>query len=521
MKLLQTDCLVIGSGLAGSIYALKALNHGLSCVMLSGEEDYASCNSNLAQGGIVYDIANNPDLFKYDIQMATADTASMSTVSAIIDKGPRIIDEILIDLLKVPFDREKDSENLCLTKEAAHSMARIIFCKDQTGKAILQTLHTRLQQQQQLVKYNNCLAIDLLTLSHSSDHYQDVYKPLTCFGAYVLDTKKNEVFAIKAKKTILATGGLGQIFQHTTNFSGAFGHGIAMAYRIGARVMNMEYVQFHPTVFFRKGGVPFLVSETVRGEGGVLVNDQGQRFMDAIHPLGSLAPRDIIARGIHEELIKGNSDSVFINLDGLDPTFIQRRFPHISQKCLEYGVDITSQPIPVVPAAHYLCGGIFADIAGRTSILNLNAIGETACTGLHGANRLASTSLLEGLVMGYLAADQDKLDIDSQTFYLPPISDWKSPGEQADEDLIQQDLQLIKNTMWNYVGLVRSHKRLARAKKILGELKNEIDDFYSECKLTKRLLELRNAVQNALLIVYAASRNKVSRGCHYRVGTDK
>ena len=330
---------------------------------------------------------------------------------------------------------------------------------------------------------------------------------------YVLDNKTGEVYAVKAKKTVLATGGVGQVYRHTTNAAHAYGHGIAMAYRVGARVMNMEFMQFHPTVFAK--GKSFLISEALRGEGAVLRNCKGEAFMAKYHPLKDLAPRDIVARAIEEERLKTSHDCVYLDITHEPVEHIKERFPAIYETCLKEGVDITKQPIPVVPAAHYFCGGVYATPDGRRNILHLNAIGETACTGYHGANRLASTSLLEAVATGYLCAAADAADIARDTFRLPEPKEWVVPDKQPDLNLIKQDLATLKSTMWNYVGLVRSATHLSRAEKILRHLHNEIDVFYKGYALNQDLLDLRNGTQTALLITYAALKNKQSIGCHY------
>jgi L-aspartate oxidase len=364
------------------------------------------------------------------------------------------------------------------------------------------------------------VAIDLLTLSHNSESPADKYEPLTCFGAYVLDTASGETAAIVAKKTVLACGGLGQIFLHTTNQRGSVGHGMAIAYRVGARLIDLEYVQFHPTVFAKKNAPHFLVTEALRGEGAVLVNSRGERFMDAAHPQGSLAPRDVVARAIRNELAASGEPCVYLDLSGMPPGLAAERFPNVRQRCLAHGVDIEREPIPVVPAAHFSCGGVHTDLNGRTSVRNLNAVGETACTGLHGANRLASTSLLECLTGAAQTASADAGDIARQEFHFPAPRPWDSPTRTADPILIQQDMLQIKHTMWNYSGIVRSPRRLTRARRILLELREEIQSFYRGCTLTRELIELRNAVQTALLVVHAAALNPVSKGCHFVTADD-
>jgi L-aspartate oxidase len=288
-----------------------------------------------------------------------------------------------------------------------------------------------------------------------------------------------------------------------------------MAYRVGARLVDMEYVQFHPTVFARKNAPHFLITEALRGEGAVLVSARGHRFMDAIHPLGSLAPRDIVARAIHQELAASGEPCVFLDLTAMAPGFVRERFPNIYERCIAHGLDITREPISVVPAAHFACGGVHADLSGRTNIRHLSAIGETACTGLHGANRLASTSLLECLTSAKFAAIADARDIAGGAFRLPAPDPWESPTREADPLLVRQDMLQIQHTMWNYAGVVRSQRRLTRARRILLELREEIQSFYRGCRPTRELVELRNAVQTALLVVHAAALNPVSKGCHY------
>ena len=523
MTTTRTDCLVIGAGAAGAVYALQAARAGLQVTLITGAGELQASNSRWAQGGIIFDEVDGA-LLRADIDAASAHTANPAAVDALVAAGPRVVRELLIDDLQVAFDRGADGA-LSFTREASHSRHRIIYAKDHTGRAILGALHRRLRQLAaagplpgggSLTLATGAFAVDLLTLSHSSVDFLDRYRPLSCIGAYVLEVAQGQVRAIVARKTVLATGGLGQLYLHSTNDRGAFGHGIAMAYRVGARVIDLEYVQFHPTVFHHPGQRPFLVSEAVRGEGGVLVNHQGAAFMERYHPQGSLAPRDVIARSIHTELLKSASDSVYIDLSRVDPDYARRRFPTIDAHLTAAGVDMTRQPIPVVPAAHYACGGIHTDMAGNTNIAHLSAIGETACTGLHGANRLASTSLLECVVMGVQAARQHAAEIAGGSFHLPAVRPWVMPEAEPDDELITQDLSLIRNTMWNYVGLVRTSKRLDRATHLLRELKTEIDSFYADNRLTPRLLTLRNAVQTALLVTYAALRNRRSLGSHYR-----
>jgi L-aspartate oxidase len=518
MQSIRTDCLVIGAGLAGSAYALAAAKLGLSVELLS-LADPLSANSDLAQGGIIYDTAPEPDALARDILEAGDQMSNPAAVEQLVREGPAIVKQLLIDELGVGFDRDS-AGSLDLTREGGHGARRIIHAKDATGHAILSAVAGRVDATPRITRRSGWVAVDLLTLSHNSDVPADKYLPLTCFGAYALDTESGRTVAILAKKTVLACGGLGQIYLHTTNQPGSVGHGVAMAYRVGARLIDLEYVQFHPTVFEKKNAPRFLVTEALRGEGGVLVNARGERFMDAVHPRGSLAPRDVVARAIRHELTSSGEPCVFLDLSAMPPGFARERFPNIYERCLAHGVDIEREPIPVGPAAHFACGGVHTDLEGRTSVRHLGAVGETACTGLHGANRLASTSLLECLTGATFAARADAEDIARMSFRLPEPRPWESPVRKADLVLVRQDMLQIQHTMWNYAGVVRSPKRLTRARRILLELREEIQSFYRGCALSRELIELRNAVQTALLIVHAASLNPVSKGCHYVVGEE-
>jgi len=515
MEIIRTDCLVIGAGLAGAAYALHAEKAGLAVHLLSlgGPTD---ANSDWAQGGIIYDTDAGSGLLAKDIMEASDGTSNPAAVEQLVNAGPPAVRDFLIDKLQVDFDREENGA-LEFTREGGHSARRIIHAKDMTGHAILSTVARRVSETAGITQLSGAVAIDLLTLSHNTDSAADRYAPLTCFGAFVLPAGATEPVAIVAKKTVLATGGLGQIFQHSTNFPGTVGHGVAMAYRVGARLIDLEYVQFHPTVFYGKHAPRFLITEALRGEGAVLVNVNGKPFMEKVHERGSLAPRDIVSRAIHQELATSGEPCVYLDLSALDGNFVQERFPSIYQRCLEHGIDIATDPIPVVPAAHYSCGGVHADLQGRTNILHLNAIGETACTGLHGANRLASTSLLECLTSAMFTARADAKDIAGMDFHLPDPRPWESPRTEADLTLVAQDLNLVQQTMWNYAGIVRSPRRLTRARRILLEAREEIQSFYRDCRVTRELVELRNAVQTALLVVHAASLNPRSKGAHYVV----
>jgi len=522
MKIIHTDCLVLGAGLAGSAYALHAARRGLRVALLSLGEPLAA-NSDWAQGGIIYDPAGEQGTLAADILAASDGTANPAAISQLVREGPAAVRELLLEELAVPFDREASGE-LDLTREGGHQERRIIHRKDATGHAILAAVAAQVDRTASITRHTGLVAIDLLTLSHSAVDARDRYEPLTCFGCYALDTGTGEVVAFVAKKTVLATGGLGDVYLHTTNQPGSVGHGVAMAYRVGARVIDLEYVQFHPTVFFPREGAPFLITEALRGEGAVLVDAKGRRFMDDAHPLGSLAPRDVVARTIKQHLAQTGDACVYLDLATLRPEFIRERFPAIHERCRVAGLDITRERIPVVPAAHFSCGGVHTDLAGRTNVRHLNAIGETACTGLHGANRLASTSLLECLVSAKMTAHADAAELGTGggagAPRMPEPRQWRSPEKSADPLLVRQDLQQIQQTMWNYAGIIRSPRRLERARRLLLGLREDVQAFYRDCRPTRELVELRNAVQTALLVVHAAALNPVSKGCHF-VGADE
>ncbi len=519
MRTIHTDCLVLGAGLAGSAYAWHAARAGFKVELLSLGEPLRA-NSDWAQGGIIYDTSPDPAKLAQDILEASDNTANAAAIDQLVREGPAAVKELLLDELHVDFDRDA-AGRLDLAREGGHTERRIIHAKDATGHAILAALARKVDTTPGITRRSGFSAIDLATLSHSSSDARDRYEPLTCFGCYALDTTTGEVVAFVAKKTVLATGGLGGIFLHTTNQPGSVGHGVAMAYRVGARLMDLEYVQFHPTVLSLPGAAPFLITEALRGEGAVLVDAAGRRFMDGVHPLGSLAPRDVVSRAIKQHLATTGEACVFLDLSTLKPEFIRERFPGIYQRCLEDGVDITRERIPVVPAAHFSCGGVHANLAGRTNVRHLNAIGETACTGLHGANRLASTSLLECLVGAKAAAGADVAELRAGQFHLPTPKPWTSPDKLADPMLVRQDLHQIRTTMWNYAGIIRSPRRLARARRILLELREDIQAFYRDCRPTAELIELRNAVQTALLVVHAAALNPVSKGSHFLAGDEQ
>jgi L-aspartate oxidase len=516
---IKTDILVIGSGLGGLAAAWDAAKRGCEVTLLTRARDPEDSNTYRAQGGIIYRGHNEkPEQLEEDILSAGAGLSSPEAASLLSHEGPRLVKEILIDELHVPFDPSPENpRELDLTSEAGHSIQRIIHFQDRTGYSIERAFFERVQTHPKIKAMANATAVDLLTASHHSVEPTDVYRPLTCVGAYVLDQTTGKISSILAKETILATGGLGSVFLHTTNPPGARGDGIAMAYRAGARCMNMQYIQFHPTALLAPDGC-FLISETVRGEGGRLVDRQGNEFMQRFHPAGSLAPRDVAARAIYQTMLESGEPCVYLDITHKPADQLRDRFPSIYAVCMERGIDMTREPIPVVPAAHYSCGGIATDAWGRTTVDRLRAVGEVACTGLHGANRLASTSLLECLVWGTRAGQQAAEGIQrGDEFYFPQVADWRYENEPADPALISQDWLTIQHTMWNYVGLIRSEKRLNRAMRVLRELDLEIARFYEKCEISDPIIGLRNGILTALLILEAADQSRESRGCHYRI----
>ena len=520
----QTDVLIIGCGIAGASAALRLAQdtqRQITLITRAGEPEES--NSRYAQGGIVtLGEKDDADLIVEDILTAGAGLSLPSAARILAKDGPGLVREVLMESAGVSFDRTTEGQ-LAYGREGGHSCRRVLHVGDATGKAIIQALIAALQERDNVSIVTEATGVDLITFPHHAHDPLTVYEPITCHGAYVFEQGQQAVRSYLAGATILATGGLGRIYRHTTNPQGARGDGLAMAYRAGARVINAEYVQFHPTALAVQDGGGFLISEAVRGEGGRLFTPNGRHFMEQYAPeWQDLAPRDIVARAIHHEMVERGYPHVLLDIhSALPPKRIQERFPTIHARCLELGIDITRQPIPVVPAAHYFCGGVWTDEWARTTIRNLHAIGEVACTGVHGANRLASTSLLEGLVWGNRAA-RDIANRDS-LFIIDPdeAPGWEEEGleVEADPALIWRDMRTIQHTMWHYVGLVRSTRRLARALRDLRHLDQDIDSFYRATRLNDALIGLRHSVQAALIVATAAQHNRVSRGCHYRDDT--
>jgi L-aspartate oxidase len=513
----KTDVLVVGCGIAGASAALEAAKSGLRVVVITKQSQAQESNTFYAQGGIVSLGANdNPGLLKDDIIQTGDGINNPEAVDVLAKEGKSLVDSILINELEIPFSRNS-ADALDYAQEAGHTKRRILHIKDTTGKTIEERFIQALQSYSNVTLLTNHTAVDLLTVPHHSKIPVSFYREPQCIGVYVLDNQKQMVKTIFAPYTILATGGCGAVFLYTSNPVGAIGDGYAMAYRAGARLVNMEYIQFHPTSLFHRDADGFLISETVRGEGARLKTKQGLTFMDN-HNMKEMAPRDEVTRAIYEEMTNSNSNYVHLDLASYAKVDIKKRFPNIYKTCLEYGIDITKKPIPVVPAAHYCCGGIMVDVWGESSLKGLYAVGEVSCTGLHGANRLASTSLLEGLVWGVRAARQIATRFDPETFHTPSdIHEWYYPikEEEIDPALINQDWLSIKSTMWNYAGIIRTTKRLERARADLDYLRHRIEKFYKEAKMEPKVVGLKHGIQVAQLITYAALGNPVSRGAHF------
>lgn len=522
---IKTDCLVIGTGIAGATCALIAAKAGLDVILITKRSEAILTNTNKAQGGIIYKGKNDtPELLIKDIIRAGRNFNFIEAVNFLAHKGPEIVKEVLIDDLKIDFTHiaGSDIDDFNLTKEGGHSLERILYYKDQTGKIIEETLIDHLNKYPNIKIETNATAIDLITLHHNSKDIQCRYSlEDRCLGVYVLNNNTKEVRTMLSKCTVLATGGLGDVYLHSTNEKGTVGDGIVMAKRAGARVINMEFVQFHPTTLYIPGGKRFLISEAVRGEGARLKNLQGEYFMERYNKkMKDLAPRDEVTIAIWEEMIKNKDEYVLLDAANFIKDDIQERFPNIYQECKKNGIDITKDAIPVVPAAHYFCGGVSVNLAGRTTINGLYAVGEVSCTGLHGANRLASTSLLEGLVWGYFSAKDIIKRVNSDekitNKIFNTIRDWVPSGKLENEDpaLIAQDWMSIKNTMWNYVGIVRTIPRLKRAIEDLRHMYIRIEDFYKETAISKDIVSLFHGVQSAIMVAEAAYRNRDAIGCH-------
>ena len=520
----HTTVLVIGTGIAGCTAALALADAGIPVTLITADAAMDQGNTALAQGGIVFKSEQgDPKDLEADILAAGWKQNYLRSVRLLSRKGPQCVQELLIDRLQTPFFRTTSGE-FDLIKEGGHSRPRILHDADFTGRTIMDRLMAAVAADRHITVLTNRVAIDLLTTHHHSRTLDFKYQlENRCCGAYVFNQELGQVETVLADYTILAAGGIGQVFLHTTNSASSIGSGLAMTSRAGAKTVCGEYVQFHPTALFHRAPRRFLISEAVRGAGARLVDSAGRAFMKRYHPMADLAPRDIVTRAIQEEMLLSGEPCVFLDAAGYVKEDLPVRFPTIHAKCLEIGVDMTRQPIPVVPAAHYFIGGVLVDMVGRTTLSRLYAAGECSCTGVHGANRLASTSLLEGLVWG-VAAGRDLASRVGRRNTLSrrlmdSIPDWVHLADEENEDpaLIAQDWATIRSTMWNYVGITRTESRLRRAFEDMRALNKRLHDFYKRTRVTRELVQLFHGCQAAYIVTLASDRNRVSMGCHYRV----
>jgi len=529
MMEIKTDFLIIGSGVAGLTFALKVAEFGN--VALVTKKGIMDSTTTLAQGGIasVFSKFDSFDLHIQDTLVSGDGLCNRDVVEMVVKNGPDRIRELIdlgvnfnfkekerSDSESLPFDTDFD-----LGREGGHSEKRIVHAHDMTGMELERVLVTHVKNHDRIMLFENHIAVDLITISTRMKRglitttHEDY-----CCGAYVLDRPTNKVKTFCAKITLLATGSAGKVYLYTSNPDIATGDGIAMGYRAGATMANLEFVQFHPTCLYHPDAKNLLISEAVRGEGAILIDSSGNAFMEEYDSQKDLACRDVVARAIDTELKKSGDDSVFLDVSNKNADFIKERFPNLYEKCLNFGFDMTKEPLPVVPAAHYMCGGIATDMFGRTDLHRLYAIGETACTGLHGANRLASNSLIEALVYSHTAAKQAVEDIDVFDFSsTPDPPPWDEVGTTDSDEVIMvsHNWDEIRRCMWNYVGIVRSDKRLARAKRRIEIIQKEIHEYYWDFRVSADLVELRNIAIVADLIIKCASHRKESRGLHYNI----
>ena len=511
----RSDFLVIGSGIAGLSFALKAAQNGT--VSIITKRAIRESATFYAQGGIA-SVISKEDTFDSHIKdtlYAGAGLCREDIVALVVKDGPARIHELIELGVKFSSRVNGHERELDLGREGGHSKRRIVHAEDLTGKAVEEALVASVETNPNIKVFENHIAIDLL--SHAK--FVGPTDEEGIWGAYALDKTTGEVNTFLAKATLLATGGAGKVYLYTSNPDIATGDGIAMAYRAGADIANMEFIQFHPTCLYHSKAKSFLISEALRGEGGVLRLKDNDPFMKRHHPMADLAPRDIVAGAIDFELKKSGDDCVYLDMTSKPAGFLRDRFPNIHTKCLEFGIDMTKEPVPVVPAAHYTCGGVATGADGLSTLKRLYVAGESACTGLHGANRLASNSLLESLVIAERASRHAGEVVKATKDAVPSIPAWEPGGAVVSDEavVITQNWDEIRRFMWNYVGIVRSDKRLERAERRINLLKDEINDYYWDFKITNNLIELRNISTVAELIIKSARLRKESRGLHYNI----
>ena len=510
----QFDFLVIGSGIAGLFYALRVADHGSVCIIT--KKRAADSATNWAQGGIAAVVAEQDsfDAHVRDTLTAGAGLCREDTVRFVVERGPEMIEALV--KIGVQFDRKAGApgHEFDLGREGGHTERRVLHHADATGREIETALLAAIRAHRNVTLLEDHLAVDLLTSGKAG-----LDGPNRCMGAYVLDIETSEIERCQAPVTLMATGGVGKVYLYTSNPDIASGDGVAMAYRAGATIANMEFIQFHPTCLYHPDAKSFLITEAMRGEGARLLDRAGRAFMAEYHEMAELAPRDVVARAIDTELKRSGDDHVTVNVWHQDEKFVRERFPTIYERCLEFGIDITKDPIPVVPATHYCCGGVRTDLSGETDVQNLFAAGEVACTGLHGANRLASNSLLEAAVFADAAAQESIRRIGDISPMDGSVAPWRSGAVTEDDEavVITQNWDEIRRFMWNYVGIVRSDRRLERARHRIALLQDEITEYYWNTKVTPDLIELRNLATVAELVIECAARREESRGLHFNL----
>lgn len=513
------DSVIVGSGLAGLSCAIFLKKAGINVVVMTKESKIHESNTFYAQGGIIASLdGDSSELLHDDMLRAGSGYNNRQAVDFFVRQGPPLVFDFLVNEVGIQFSRSEEGK-IDYTEEAAHSKRRIVHYEDHTGDKIEESLISYAKRLGVII-LPGYTAIDLITNNHHSRDPQEVYRDRDVFGVYALNNLKGEIDTFFSGNVVLATGGIGNLYYHTTNPVSATGDGISMAFRSGAEIINAEFVQFHPTALFHRDIKRFLISESLRGEGGRLKNHEGKEFMEEYSEMGDLAPRDVVSRAVYDQICKTGREYMLLDIAGhyKGSVPLEKRFSKIYSTCLKGGIDISREPIPITPAAHYFCGGIKSGINGRTSLKNLYAVGEVSCTGLHGANRLASASLLEGLLWGKSAATdiiENGKDIGKKR--LDNIPDWEKPdnAEAFDPLLIDQDMKAIQLTMWNYAGIIRTLKGLRRAESDLEYYAHRIMRFYKSAEITKQIIELRNAVVSSQIIVAAALRNKRSAGCHF------
>ncbi len=510
MRTIDVDFFVIGSGIAGLMSALHLSKKGR--VLVVTKKERAESNTNYAQGGIacVMEPGDSFDRHISDTLEAGAGLCDAEVVKKVVEEGPKRIAEL--EKLGMSFSERADGPRggYDLGKEGGHTRRRVLHSGDVTGRTIEEVLLERVQESPEITTRERCMVIDLITTGWLGSSEEN-----RCVGAYILDCSSSEVFAVRAPLTVVASGGGGKVYLYTSNPDIATGDGVAMAWRAGAKIKNMEFIQFHPTCLYHPEAKSFLISEAVRGEGAILLDSKGQAFMEKYDSRAELAPRDIVARAIDREMKVSGEQCVYLDIRHRGKDFLLSRFPNIYRTCARFGIDMAKDLVPVVPAAHYFCGGIDAGVDGRTSIPGMLACGEAACTGLHGANRLASNSLLEALVCSHLMADSVDAGVSEKD--LPEFPEWETGGAVSSDEaiVVEHNWNEVRTCMWDYVGIVRSSKRLERARRRIRTLRDEIREYYLDYLLTVDILELRNIAAVAELILRSAQLRKESRGLHY------